>query len=67
MIAVITDSGASIPPDLAAAWGVEVVDQHVRRHDGEGDHGGAEPGRIPPAVGRAGGDEVVVLTVSARG
>jgi DegV family protein with EDD domain len=66
MTVVVTDSGASIPRELAAAWGVEVVDQHVDNLDGRVTTAAPSPGEFLRAVERTGADEVVVLTVSSR-
>jgi DegV family protein with EDD domain len=66
MIAVITDSGASIPADVAAEAGVTIVEQHVESLDGTVSTAAPSPGEFLRAVERTGADEAVVLTVSAR-
>ncbi|MGH2723648.1 MAG: DegV family protein [Actinomycetota bacterium] len=85
MIAVVTDSAASLPRELAAELGIEVVPIYLRFGDesvkDEADPGGfyerlrAEPqaaataspapGDFVEAYERAGGDEIVCVTVSA--
>jgi DegV family protein with EDD domain len=66
MIAVVTDSGASIPRELAAASAITVVDQHVERLNGDVSTAAPSPGEFLRALERSGGDEAVVLTVSAK-
>jgi DegV family protein with EDD domain len=66
VIAIVTDSGASIPPELAAAAGITVVDQHVETFDDTVSTAAPSPGEFLRAVERTGCDEAVVLTVSSR-
>jgi DegV family protein with EDD domain len=83
-VSIVTDSAASIPPDLAAVRGIEVVPLHLMVGDtaitnGElslseladrWDEGittsSPSPGEFLGATERAGGDEVVILTVASR-
>jgi DegV family protein with EDD domain len=83
-VSIVTDSAASIPPDLAAACGIEVVPLHLMVGDravANGEISRSEladrwdegittsspsPGEFIEAAERAGGDEVVILTVSSR-
>ncbi len=83
-VGVLTDSAASIPPDLAAERGVVVVPLHLmigsasvsngeitstelaKRFDEGITTSSPSPGEFLDAVGRSGGDEVVILTVSSR-
>jgi DegV family protein with EDD domain len=63
-VAVVTDSAASIPPELAAERGVVVVPLHLMV--GSGTTSSPSPGEFLTAAERAGGDAVVILTVSSR-
>ena len=65
-VGVVTDSAAALPAELAAVWGITVVDQHVQRHLGAVTTAAPSPGEFLGAIERSGCDEVVVLTVSAR-
>jgi DegV family protein with EDD domain len=66
VIAVVTDSGASIPRELAASSGIAVVDQHVQTLDGTVSTAAPSPGEFLRVIERSGCDEAVVLTVSAK-
>jgi DegV family protein with EDD domain len=60
LVAVVTDSTACLPPDLAASWGVYVVQQQLR----VGDHSDDES-RVPgPALVRALREKVAVSTAA---
>jgi fatty acid-binding protein DegV len=61
-VAVITDSAASLAPDLAADHQVTVVPLHL---DGI-TTAAPSPGEFLDAAARAGSDEAVVLTVASR-
>jgi DegV family protein with EDD domain len=65
-VGIITDSGASIPADLAAVWGIEVVEQHAETFDGTITTAAPSPGEFLRAAERSACDEAVVLTVSSR-
>lgn len=65
-VGIVTDSAASIPPDLAAVWGIEIVEQHVQPHHGAVGTAAPSPGEFARAIEHTGCDEVVVLTVSSR-
>jgi DegV family protein with EDD domain len=65
-VGVVTDSAASIPADLAAPWGIEVVEQHAEKLEGTTTTAAPSPGEFLRAVARTGCDEVVVLTVSSQ-
>ena len=65
-VGVLTDSAAALPAELAAVWGITVVEQHVQRHLGAVTTAAPSPGEFLGAIERSGCDEVVVLTVSAR-
>ena len=65
-VGVVTDSAASIPSELAARRGIEIVEQHVERRHGVVSTAAPSHGEFGRAIERTGGDEVVVLTVSSR-
>jgi DegV family protein with EDD domain len=65
-VGVVTDSGASLPADLAATWRIQIVDQHSETLGDRVTTAAPSPGEFLRAVERTACDEVVVLTVSSR-
>jgi DegV family protein with EDD domain len=65
-VGIVTDSAAAFPAELAAEWGIEVVEQHVGRHAGTVSTAAPSPGEFLRAVERTRCEEVVILTVSSQ-